>query len=370
MQLTQSLADMKDFEASVDVTVTLPMAADDEVNYTVDLASADAPADTLSPVSFIIDWTLPAPSGVNTGFTAYFNGNLYRYRHASKLQEYHADSNPDPFLSLYPVQNTTQFREILPVALADEINGMMTDSTWTLAWTPDTLFRATPVAMIRARRRVDGVEAANSIYVFQPHILSPLYVEKEMSPGQISEQTVAYTYRPARRDIAIPVSESQLMELYPEEFARYREGAYALNSLKGRQLPSFSLPATTGDRYSRSAADAFQSPVILAFIDETVATTPQLIADVRNAIDRLPANVDVKWIFLSNRTDDILPLITPRAGEQILFSGRNIAPDFGITATPALIFVTPDAKVADIQAGYNNNMVSIVINKTAPLFFP
>ena len=85
------------YEANASFNVSLPQS-DKDVVYEVSLASAPAPAATLSPCSYLTEWGLETPSGTVKGFSAYFDGHHYRYRN-ERLQEYHMDWDSIPFMS-------------------------------------------------------------------------------------------------------------------------------------------------------------------------------------------------------------------------------------------------------------------------------
>lgn len=364
--LAGNLMNMKDFKAKVKVLVTLPMAANDEVEYTVRLASVENEADTILGASYLIDWTLPVPSGESHGFSSYFDGNFYRFRDGGgRLQEYHFENDSEPFLTSTPVQTTTQFYESLPVALGNELLEIIADSTYSVRFYPDTVFRGNQVSIVRARREINGVEAANNLYVFDKGRNTPILIEKEMSPGTISEQTVTYTYvNPKDRKTGrVPLTEKELIELYPEPFTLFREGSYALSSLVSKELPPFSLETLDGKRFIYNRTGDLTSPTILAFLDENVGSTSEVIDDVRDAIDDLPSNVDVLWIFLSNRHDEIEHAVERTVpGETTLISGRNIVKDFGVTEIPSMIFVGRDGIIRNVLIGYNQNLNEFVIN--------
>lgn len=77
------------YESQARFSVTLPQSENDVV-YTISLASAPAPADPLAPCDYLTDWSLETPTGTVNGFSAYFNGHHYRY-HNERLQEYHME---------------------------------------------------------------------------------------------------------------------------------------------------------------------------------------------------------------------------------------------------------------------------------------
>lgn len=365
--LAKSLGNIESYKGTLDVVLSVPMSPND-VHYNLQMASALAPADTLSAVDYLIAWTHPTPSGTTHGFTSYFDGNLYRYREGSRLAEYHAGSNLSPFVSSAPVQKTAQFHELLPQDIGQQITDMLADSTYTLKFYPDTLFRGNPSTVLKAVREIKGSTAAEMTFVFDRSTLLPVYINKEMSPGAISEQTLTYNYHNGEGP-ALPRSEAELIALYPEEFANFREGSYALASLKGRPLPAFSLPKLQGERLSHEKGTGFAGPTIIAFVDESVGSTPDVLKQTRKALDAVPMTVQMVWVFLSNRQDDIAELFGPDdlIAETVLYSGRTVVKDFGITETPSFIFVDRSGKVNDVHTGFNKDLTDIVIQKTTLL---
>lgn len=361
-EAARRLTQMTEFNAGVKATVELPVGSDDEIIYNLKISTtAASDADTLQTVAYLVDWELPK---VNShGFSAYFDGNFYRYRDGSRMQEYHAAVNPEPFTSAIPVQTHTQFYETLPVALGAELLEMTVDTTFTLHWVPDTVFRGADVSVLLANRNIRGYEAANLKYVFDRNTMRPLYIEKEMSPGSISEQTLTYVYSYSPEPYEVPLSESTLSTLYPEAFSLYRDDNFGLLSLKDKAVPPISLPTLDGERFNRSRGETTGSLQLIVFLDENIGSTPDVIANVRRAIGTLPMSVDVVWIFLSNRSDDIETLTgNANWGETVLKSGRNAVKDFGVAVTPSLIFVGRDGKVKDVVAGFNNNLYQSVID--------
>lgn len=365
--LSESLRKMDDFRSGVKVEVSLPMAANDEIEYNVNALSSPAAGDSLSTLNYLIEWSLPTPNGVSKGFSSYFNGDFYRYREGSALQEYHADDNVQPFISQSPVHKTTQFIDVFPVSLGAEIQAMAKDTTYSLVWTADTIFHGENVAVLKSERIINNQTVAEITYVFDKVSLSPKYIEKEMSPGTISEQTIIYEYLPEDNPkLKVPTNEEELISIYPEIFSNFREGNYGLESLKERQLPGFSLPNLNGDRYSRLRSDGFSNPTLIAFVEEDISSTPDLIKDIRKGINSLPFSADIIWVFLSNRHDDIEEVIgRTLPGEIVLMSGRNVVKDFGVTETPSFLFVNVDGKVSDILSGLKPDMESTVMQKMA-----
>lgn len=54
------------YDASAEYSVLLPSAAD-EITYNVSLQSKRSDGDLLSPVSYLIEWSLTTPTGISEG---------------------------------------------------------------------------------------------------------------------------------------------------------------------------------------------------------------------------------------------------------------------------------------------------------------
>jgi len=176
--------------------VLLPSLSE-PVTYTISLQSAATPADTLSPCKYIITWALPSPSGISSGFSAYFDGSHFRFRD-KRLQEYHYAEAPEPFApsgqAERGVQQQVQFAEILPQLLGKKFGQMAADSTYISKVTADTLVSGKPAVVVNGVRRVCGYDALEYTYILQPKSFLPRSIEYEMNPGQIGEQSVVIKY--------------------------------------------------------------------------------------------------------------------------------------------------------------------------------
>ncbi len=365
------LRGLADAKVHATVEVSLPMAADDRDQITYDIVALScATPDTLLPIDYLVEWKLPAASGTSEGFTSYFDGNLYRFRD-SRLREYHFDDNPDPFVSgRSAVQRSTQFMEVIPFFLADEINSVITDPTYTYTWSDNAMNDGAAAAVLRADREMGGEVVAELTYVFDPATMMPRKIVREMSPGNISEQTITVRYAEPSDSImsrTVPRSEDEVMALYPDVFERFREKNYRLTSLPGQPVPNIALQSATGGRYTHPRGEKFAVPTVIVFLDETVATTPDAVKAVRSGVASMPFTTDIIWIFLSSRLDDVTGAIPDgvQAGETLLTGGRNSLREFGVTETPSIIFANPAGVVSDVIVGYNKDLESGVIHKVA-----
>lgn len=343
----------------------------DPVTYSIALMQAPAePADTLAPASYLIDWRLPAPSGISQGFSAYTTGAHYRFRD-SRLQEYHAEWDSAPFAPSGDVsrgvQNLVQFADLLPAYLGEHFAAMAQDSSYIYKVSPDSIVSGERAAVVEGIRRINGYDAAEYTYILDPATFLPRKIELENNPGQLGEQSITIRYAATASAKAPAINDSMLADRYPDAFGRYRGSSYSLENLPGKALPRFVAPTTTGERYLHEKGDPLAATTVYAFVDAGVGSTPSLVEEVRSAADYLPFNVDIVWAFINHRADDIeavMPSIRP--GEHLLMNARGAATDCGVGAdTPVLIFVGTDGIVKDFLRGYNQDFRSLVIQKAS-----
>lgn len=356
-----------DYHATATVTVQLPQGGDDVV-YNLELWSTpSAQGDTLNACNYLIDWSLDSYNGVSKGFTAYHDGNFYR-NNDERLQECHFQWDSIPFLMRHPVQSSSQFTDMLPQLLAGELASMAADSTWSYAFAPDTVYSGTRAAVVRATQRVHGVTARNVLYMLDPVTFMPMLIERENNPGSISEQVLVIRY--TATDTAAPqgMTEESLIERYPVVFEKFRESNFSLESLRGKYLPGFSLPTVADRRYTRAKADRFQVPTLVVFLDPSVATAGQTVAELRRAAEQSPRTIDVIYTFMGSDREGVRELMGRTVpGEQVLMSAQSLARNCGVTSTPSIIIVNEDGIVKDIIIGFNKALATSVIEKTSVL---
>lgn len=366
--LASRLESLPEFSAKVTYAVSLPMAEDDVV-YTIDMAATRDSADTLLGEDYLIDWSLPTTSGTSAGFLAYFNGHSYRYRD-NRLREYHFGWDSIPFLtSDGGIQRNGQFIDLLPFSLARQLRSMETDSTFTVKVTPSTVADGRKVDLVEARQEIRGIESRR--YSLRLDAVSglPLRLSVLYNPGMLGEQEVnalyEYSATPALRAVA---SEEELIARYPELFEKYRVSNYSVENLRGQPLPSFALPTTTRERHLHNKGEEFACPVILALIDPSVTSTPEVIRILRATIDRLPRQTQLIMAFNTNDSDAVEEVAsTPRPGETHLTSARSLARDCGVTAYPVFILCDRSGNVADVILGYSSSLADDLLQGAALL---
>ena len=175
---------------------------------------------------------------------------------------------------------------------------------------------------------------------------------------------VTYTYPP---EMHCPeVTEEALTASYPEVFEKYRENNFRIENLAGTQLPTFSLPTTTGERYTYHRGDRFAYPTVIALLDPSAGFNAEIVGALRGAVDRLPSQTDVIWVFNSTNIDAIESVVASiRPGEHLLMNGKSLARDCGAASLPVVIMADSAGKVKNVSLGFNKELSNIVLQTMA-----
>ncbi len=360
---------MSPFSAEVEYEVTLPMA-DDDVVYSLELASDTVNSDPLLSMDYLIRWSLERENGASNGFSAYFDGHHYRYRN-NRLQEYHYEWDSIPFnTATGGVQRNAQFVELLPQSIASELRRMIASDDFTVGYEPVAVESGKDVSVVMASQTVKGFVGRNYRLVVDRISGAPLRIDNEYNPGQISEQSVTakYDYPTGSNALQAVRNEAQLMAMYPEVFDKFRESNYRIENMRGLRMPSFSLPSLTGERYSRHRDDGFKSPTIIAIIDPSVATAKATVGALRSVQARMPRDTDIVFAFTGSNTDAIEEIVgSPSVGETDLISAKSLARDCGTAVFPTVMVVDREGIVTNVMLGFNNSLADDVIQSVALL---
>lgn len=360
------------YDATVDFTVL--MSIQDDVAYRVQLHSAPTPADSLSPVSYLLRWTMPKAdnAAATDGFSAYFDGNLYTFT-GGRMVERHAEADTLSFRGApgtLPIQRRTRFVELLPAYIADEIEAIASSPDYSVRFTPDTIVDGRRATTLRARMVVGGVTSREVFYAFDRDTALPIVITTDNNPGALAEQTITARFLPAESPLTCtPLDEKVVRDLYPEVFDKYRENTFAITNLPGQPLPRFALPTITGERYTYTGpSQGFKAPTIIVLLDPTATLASATVEAVRSAAAGLPYNADIIWASVSNDRDTAEALIgaTPM-GETLLVSAKALARDCGTATFPVVILTSTDGTVADVILGYTPTLSATLLQKAAPL---
>ena len=371
-ELGVRLAEMPCYADSCSYEVYLPSMSD-PVRYNLYLRSATAASDTLSPADYEIDWTLITATPPSAGFSAYFNGNHFRFRD-TRLQEYHIEADATSFASFAPggnvsrgVQRQVQFADILPQFIGHELLAMAADSAFTVEVRSGVRSSGRECVCVEGVERRAGYDAAEFTYLFDAATLLPVSIELENNPGQLGEQTISVRYGSNSSTTDCTIDMEALMQRHSDAFELYRTDAYTLETLPGKNLPRIAGPTLGGGRYVHDEGEPFGAPAVIVFADSKVGSTANLIKEIENAALLMPVVAKVIFVFTDKRADDVEPLFAGSllSDPTVMLNGGAAMRDCGIGAvTPAVIFTSPSGKVADFVRGYNQDMSKIVIEKT------
>lgn len=362
------LMDVSCYTDSCTYEVLLP-SLQDPVTYSVQLQSTAQP-DSLAPCRYIIRWNLAAPSGAVHGFSAYFNGDHYRFSNR-KLQEYHASAGDASFAPsgrvADGVQRRAQFTELLPQFLGEKFMEMASDTTYRVRILPDATLNGHAAMRISGVRRIAGCDALEFTYWLDPGTLLPLRIELENNPGQLGEQSITVVYGSHPSQTGCDITMESLMALEPEAFALYRTDSYSLERLVGHPLPLIALPTVDGARYIHHKGEVLSAPTVLVLLETGVGSTPQVIEAVRRAVAAVPGYTQTVWMFIDRRAEDVAAVLGQgEPGEITAINAASAARDLGVGAvTPVVVFVNRAGNVTDFIRGFNNDLESVVIQKAS-----
>lgn len=356
--IMEALANMPDYAATVTYAVTLPQAEDDVV-YTVDLQQPS------SPYSYLINWTVEAPSGTVDGFTAWFNGNFYNFRNR-RLQEHHNNWDKAAPQGAKAVQNSAQFASLLPSRMAMQLREVATGPY------THTLTRRGDVLTLEAVRECAGEPDAELTWTFNADTFEPIGFYADYNPGAITGQQVKAEYARATNPLIAEgdtLSEAALRELYPTAFTRYRESQFAIENMRGEQLPAFSLPLANGSgRMSRHASDPLAQPTAVVLFDPEGTLSPRLVSSVRKAIDRLPSDAGVIWACTPKSPDSATEAIgSERPGETTLTGAATLAAQCGAASLPVVMICDGNGCIRNLIIGMNKSLETDVIQMLSTL---
>ena len=217
---------------------------------------------------------------------------------------------------------------------------------------------------------INGEVSREVLYAFDRETGMPLYIATDNNPGALAEQSIVARYCAAQSPLECkPLSDGELAGMYPEVFEKYRDNTFAIVNLPGQPLPRFALPTLTGECYTYlGTSQGFKTPTLVVLFEPESAFARAIIDGVRSAAMQLPYNADILWAAVSNDRDAVDALLpSDGMGETTLVSAKALARDCGTATFPVVIIVGSDGIVADVVVGYNNSLVSDVIQKAATL---
>ena len=341
--LTEELVRPQCLKGDVFYKVYLPTSADPVV-YDIVLTTSNT-ADALSPSDYLITWQLPRGKKVSRGFSSYADGNHFRCRDA-RLQEYHL---PDDSLSFSSkgggVQRNAQFADLLPAFLAEKLHEMQNDSTFFYDRTGN---------VVSGVQRVNGYDALEFTYEFDPVTKLPVKTEIVYNPAGIAEQTVSTSYSWEKLSDCPSFDEDYLITLFPEEFAKFRESNFRAENLKGTRIPPFSFLDKQGQRINHSRGESdLPYPAVIAFVDSKVFSTGNVIQAVEKAASDNPKRCEAIFAFAGNEIPENF------AGNRVMRSD-GLSRQCGVARYPTFIFLNSDGSVAEVLIGITDDLETVL----------
>lgn len=342
----------------VNYEVTLPSAAV-PVCYIVDADYSPIDNDTLSICNYIIEWKMSRKQGDLTGFSAYFDGHHYRYRN-SKLQEFHFTADPIPFRNA-AVQKNAQFIDLLPPVFAQHIQQISQDSTY--QYTVKTTGKTTTIEGVR---RIKGFDAMKFSYKLDTGTCLPRETDIDYNPSSISEQNVHATFSYKESPQPLTFDENELYSRFPDEFLKFRTDNFQVDNMIGQLLPAFTALTPTRQRYAHDVSDGFVAPTVIVFLSPDISSTQSTIDAIRKAADNSPRQFNIIYAFNTRDAENAenALVFSLKVNETALTHVENLIRKCGVTDFPTLLFCNTDGKIQDLQKSFNQNLDSIVIQKS------
>ncbi|MDE6050780.1 MAG: hypothetical protein K2G08_03760 [Paramuribaculum sp.] len=365
-ELADRLDSLKKFECRAAFTVSMPSMADDVV-YDLHLIQQAADSDRLSTRPYLIEWTMTEPQRGPEGFSAYYDGNHFRFS-GRRLQEFHLPADSAALCPPLSTHRSVQFFNLLPQGIAAELRAMAADSTWHMELRRDTIAGGRRSVAVSALRSVGGELATRAEYIFDPSTALPRRIAIDSNPGAIGEQSVYVDFTDCPyldldpEALPFTISEQWLAERFPRQFATMRQATFVIANLPGQPLPGFALPTSTGERYARRAGDALRAPTFVALLSADSPDVGSLIATLRQAAAE--GSADIIWAFADRNVDSVEPPVGQLLpGEHLLISAQPLIRDCGATTLPAIILADREGNVVKVITDCNKAALSDVIQK-------
>ena len=348
--ITEKLRSADCLKASANYEVVLPSSSE-PVTYSIQLLVNENGDDKYSDCDYLIDWELQRGKTSSKGFSAYSNGNHFRYRD-SRLQEYHTQSDTVPFTTEGGgVARNAQFTELLPQYLARRIETITNDTSFTWVYNEQT-------CTLNGVERVHGYDAVEFSYTFNKETGLPLTYDFVYNPGGISEQTVSAKFSWKQAPSPCPtINESYLEETYPAVFQNYRTSNFRVENLRGTPVPTFSYNSPTTGRLSHTRAEAdMPGSFIIVFLDRDINDTKVHIEKLREAVAYSGSPLTVIYAF---RKGNLPEGWTPLTTEYIMTGADTVIGKCGIYAFPTLLMIDRDGIIENVLVGLPEDIDSL-----------
>lgn len=358
-RIISQLEQLKSYKGNASFEVTLPMT-DEDVHYDLLLAGMVVPDDSLSSYKYYIEIESDTHPSVSGNFLAYFYGNYYNFSNG-RLREYHAVENVSPFQIRYSgnyeipgVHQSGIFPGELPFEILTQLKKLKDNPEVTIIEHPDTLVEGIRSNALTVEEWGKGELLRSALYAFDKKTGLPIYKEIENNPGHLGSQTITTYYKESEAGYRFPpdyFTEDRLLQDKNQAMTLYRESNFKVHSLKGHELPSFSLPYL-GREGRLSSEDIKGIKTVLLFLD----TQGSFCTEALHSIDVLDRGGSCQYVVIMKEpASDILKqwLIEKNFSGMVLSNGNAIAGKLGITGYPVLIVTDEQGIVKEVSTGYD-----------------
>lgn len=327
---------------------------DTAVELALKIRSEAAPADTLLPYRYIIEYSGTGPNNISlAGFLAYFDGNFYNFN-GNEWREYHFDKNPESFAPAgyvnEGVQTKNSFAELVPLYVTQKIRQSRRSPS-------SDVKDGDGKVVVSTYNEQSGTTLSESTFTLTSDSL-PLTCDIIRFPGMEEYETkncAEWTYVSDAFPADVTFTDASIREYMASEIAKFAPVSF--DRLKGRALPSFSAKMSPSGRMQYQTGTGFSAPTVIAIFEDA---SPESRAALECLTAGLPEGTDLMAVFRSNRADEIGELTAEFGLKSFLFSANRFVEELELTAFPALIFVNTDGSVADVLLPTNNDSYSVV----------
>ena len=318
------------YTSRVEYEIMMPNA-DDPVRYDITLVQQSAAGDSLSPCKYLI---VSKPININNSedsFSAYFDGNFFRYR-ANRLDEWHYADEPEWFDT--GTQCNEMFTSLLPAFIARNLSSMTDDASFDYNIEQDG-----DISVIRGEENRNGYLCQSFVYRFND-TGQPVSLETVNAPDTPTEQTMTARYTYPDNNQFEPLSEDLLSRMFPEAFDKFRKEKFNTKNLIGKPFPTFSSQTLSRERLSHTRGERFGISTLFVILRKDDSRT---IEEIRETVKTAGKKVNLVYVFSENDFECVSQTVgSLTAGEEAIMNAKSLIRDCGIREYPTVILCDSD----------------------------
>lgn len=312
------------WDANVLYEIWLPNR-DEPVSFQASLLQQPNDLDSMSPCNYLIVWEKnDRNNDEEINFTSYFDGNFYRFKD-DKLDHFTLVSDSVQFES--GIFWNEMFVNLLPTYIGEFFNSLSSDS----AFCYSVITRDDGSIDVNGKETRRGWNMKHFSYSLSSDGF-PLSSEITLNPDNTNEQIVStkYFYPSTLKTDTIPLSESRLADLFPEQFNKFSSDKLDISGMIGRPMPSFSLPLIPDGRISHQRGQHFSTEGAVFIFMENLDFS--LIKELKAKVSEVD---NIIFVLTDSRPDNIED---GNNREIIAYRGGQLSKRCGINVFPTIIF--------------------------------